>query len=180
MEGDVLSGKMGEMRGGGPRIPCKVSRSKEGGKCHTESRLDVNPFFVIVDLTDHPEEDVVSKGVPDPFGAFAMDSFATFEDEGDPGVIDSRGIEPCEEMEGTDGIEIAFGGGRLNGRHEICDPVSGCCERRGERAISKLPAEGCVFLEDFLVVALSACREGVAKKELSLRCKSDGLGRLET
>jgi hypothetical protein len=58
----VLLGKMGEMRAGGPCIPCKVSRSKEGCKCRTESRLDVDPFFVVVDFADHPEENVVTEG----------------------------------------------------------------------------------------------------------------------
>jgi hypothetical protein len=99
---------------------------KEGGKCHTESRLDVDPFFVIVDLTDHPEKNIVSKGVPDSLGAFAVNSFPTFEDEGDLRVVDSGGIEPFKGMEGPDGTKVAFGSGRLDGGHEIHDPVSSC------------------------------------------------------
>jgi hypothetical protein len=126
MEGHVHPGKVGEMRAGGPRIPYKVSRSNEGSKYHTESRLDVDPFFVIVYLTDHPEEDVVSKGESDSLGDFAVDSFSTLEDEGDSSVVDSRGIDPCKGMEDSDSAKVAFGSGGLDGGHEICDPVSGC------------------------------------------------------
>ena len=128
MEIDVFPGKMGEMRVGGPRIPCKVSRSKEGGKCHTESRFEVDPFFVIVDLMDHAEEDVIRKGIPDSLGAFAVNSLSTLEDEGDASILDSRGIDPCEEMEGSDGAKVAFSSGWSDGGHEISDPVSGCGE----------------------------------------------------
>src|SRR5579859_5761140 len=180
MESDVFLGKMGEMRAGGPHIPCKVSRSKEGGKCHTESRFEVDPFFVIVDLTDHAEEDVVRKGIPDSLGAPTVNALPTLEDEGNTSVVDSGGIDPRQEVEGSDGAKVAFSSGWSDGGHEIGDPVSGCGERRWEGAISESLAEGCVFLEDFLVVALSACCEGVAKKELSLRRKSDGRGSFET
>jgi hypothetical protein len=128
MESDVFPGKMGEMRACGPCIPCKVSRSKEGGKCHTESRFDVDPFFVVVDLTDHVEEDVVRKGVPDSLSAFTVNSLPTLEYEGDTRVVDSRGIDPCQEMEGSDGAKIAFSGGWPDGGHKISDPVSGCRE----------------------------------------------------
>src|SRR5579859_5592869 len=106
---------MGEMRARGPCIPSKVSRSKESGECHTESRFDVDAFFVIVDLTDHMEEDVISKGIPDSLGAFAVNSLSTLEDEGDASILDSRGIDPCEEMEGSDGAKVAFSGGWLDG-----------------------------------------------------------------
>src|SRR5271163_4333920 len=103
MESDVFPREMGEMGARGPCIPCKVSRSKEGGKCHTESRFDIDPFFVIVDLTDHAEEDVVSKGIPDSLDAFAVNSLPTFEDKGDTSVVESGGIDPRQEMEGSDG-----------------------------------------------------------------------------
>jgi hypothetical protein len=53
----------------------------------------VEPFFVIVDLTDHVEEDVIGKGIPDSLGAFAVYSFPTPDDEGDPSIVDSRGID---------------------------------------------------------------------------------------
>jgi hypothetical protein len=128
MESDVFPGKMGEMRAGGPRIPCKVSKSKEGSKCHTESRFDVDPFFVIVDLTDHAEEDVVNEGIPDSLGALAVNSLPTLEDKGNTSVVDSRGIDSREGMESSDGTKVAFSGGWPDGGHEIGDPVSGCWE----------------------------------------------------
>jgi len=119
----MFPGKMGEMRAWGPRIPCKVSRSNEGSKCHTESRFNVDPFFVIVDLTDHAEEDVVRKGIPDSLGPFTVTSLPTLEYEGDTRVVDSGGIDPCQEMEGSDGAKIAFSGGWPGGGQEISDPV---------------------------------------------------------
>jgi hypothetical protein len=67
--------------------------------------------FVIVDLTGHPEANVVGKGVLDSLYVLAVNLFPTLEDEGGPSVVDSGGINPCKGMEGSDGTKIAFGSG---------------------------------------------------------------------
>jgi hypothetical protein len=79
-----------------------------------------------VDLTDHPDEDVVCEGVSNSFGTFAMDPFPTFENERDSCIIDSTGIESCKGMEGSKGAEVTFGSGRFDGGHEVRNPVGRC------------------------------------------------------
>jgi hypothetical protein len=72
------------------------------------------------------EEDVVRKGIPDSLGTFAVYTFPPSEHKGDASIVDSRRIDPCFEVEGTEGTEVALGSRWFDGGHEISDPVCRC------------------------------------------------------
>jgi|SRR5271156_366089 len=173
----MFSGEMKAMGIRGPHIPCKFSRSKEGGKTHAEGSLDVETFFVVVDFLNHSEEDVGGNWISDSFRSLPVDTSSSLNDEVKPFVLKCSNRFPSPNMEGFESTEIGFCRGGFNGREELSKPVGYCFDGGGVWDVSIFSAERFVRFEDLFMIPPRAGSEGVVNKECSFWRKSAGRGR---
>ena len=69
-------------------IPCKLTRSKESGKRHTQRRFEVCSIVVIPNFINDMVQDRSGDCETESFLSFAIDAFATSNDEINSGVTE--------------------------------------------------------------------------------------------
>src|SRR5271156_866021 len=173
----MFSGEVKAMGIWGPRIPCKFSRSKKGGKTNAEGTLDIETFFVVVDFLNHLEEDVGRNWISDSLRSLPVDTFSSLNDEVKPFIFECSNRFPGSNVEGFESTEIGFCRGGFNGGEELSKPVGYCFDGGGVWDIVIFSAEGFICFENLFVIPPRTGSEGVVNKECSFWRKSAGRGR---